>query len=198
MKSIIACIAMMASTALSGAAIAQDAAQWLLPLEEVRVGGAISSVELIPYSIFVPEVSSFDISNLDTVTFEALFRLPDIAAFQWLGSPRIELGGVLNLRGRESVAHAGLNWHVPVFETPLFLEMGWGIGIHDAALEGATAPYRNVGCNPLVHWSLSAGAEIDPNWSVIARLQHVSHALLCGDAPNDGINNFGVSLGYRF
>jgi lipid A 3-O-deacylase len=179
-------------------ALAQDANAWPMPLHELRLGAAISSVELIPYSIFVPEVASFDIANLDSVTFDALFRLPDITAFQWLGSPRVELGGVVNLRGRESVAHAGLNWHLPIMETPLFLEMSWGVGITNAALSGAEAPFRNVGCNPLVHWSLAAGAEIDDHWSVIGKLQHVSHALLCGDAPNEGVNNLGLTVGYRF
>lgn len=172
---------------------------WGVGLQEVRLGGALSSIELHPYSIFVPNLSSFDPANLDSVTFDALFRTPHIAVFDWLGSPRLELGAVLNLRGRENVVHAGLNWHLPVFETPLFLEMSWGVGFTDAALEGAAKPFRNVGCNPLVHWSMGVGAEIDANWNVVARLQHVSHALLCGnDVPNEGVNNFGIALGYKF
>lgn len=198
MKSLRVGVALAALSCVSPA-FAQDVGAWAVPLDELRFGAAISSVELYPYSIFVPDVASFDIANLDSLTFDALFRLPDVTAFQWLGSPRVELGGVVNLRGRESVLHAGLNWHLPVFDTPLFLEMGWGIGFTNAALEGAEAPYRNVGCNPLVHWSLAAGVEIDQNWSVIGKLQHVSHALLCGeDASNDGINNLGLTLGYRF
>ncbi|WP_158626114.1 acyloxyacyl hydrolase [Arsenicitalea aurantiaca] len=164
-------------------------------LSEVRVGGAISGIELLPW--FAPDLETFTTDNLDSLTVDFLFHSEDLASIDWLGAPRLELGGVLNVQGRESVLHAGLNWQVPVFETPLFAELGLGVGIHDGALDGAERPLRNLGCPFGFHYSYALGANLENNFTILAKFQHISHANLCGDR-NDGINNFGLSAGYRF
>lgn len=168
-------------------------------VEEVRLGGALSHValnETIENVWVVPDFTSFDISNLDTAQFQLLFRSPDLGAFNWLGSIRPELGGVVNLRGRESVLHAGANWHLPLGET-FFLEAEGGLAIHNGALQGAAPPLYNLGCRVLFHWSYGVGANLDEHWTISANLQHVSNVIF-GCAPNDGLNHFGVSLGYKF
>lgn len=166
-----------------------------LGLDEVRIGGALSGLELVPYSIVVPDIGSFGLASADSLAVELYFAPPDHDVFRWLGSPRIAIGGVLNLRGRESVAHAGLNWHLPLGET-FFVEADLGLGIHNAALSGASAPYRNVGCPVLLHWAYGGGANLTENVTITAKLQHVSNVTLC--RPNDGINHFSVSLGWKF
>ena len=65
-----------------------------------------------------------------------------------------------------------------------------------AALSGASAPLRNVGCPVLLHWAYAAGANLTENVTLTAKFQHVSSVNVC--RPNDGINNFGVSLGWKF
>lgn len=164
-------------------------------LDEVRIGGALSGLELVRNSIVVPDLASFSLSNADSLAADLYFAAPDHDVFRWLGSPRIAIGGVLSLRGRESVGHAGLNWHLPIGET-FFLEADLGLGIHNAALSGASAPLRNVGCPVLLHWAYAAGANLTENVTLTAKFQHVSSVNVC--RPNDGINNFGVSLGWKF
>ena len=174
---------------------AQSNAAERIGLDEVRVGGALSGVELFPYTIVLPIVTTFNLANTDSLTADLYFKTPDLDVFRWLGSPRIAIGGVLNLRGRESVVHAGLNWHLPMGEV-LFLEADLGVGITNAALSGAPSPFRNVGCPVLLHWAYGMGANLTENVTLTARLQHVSNVTLC--SPNDGINTFGVSLGWKF
>ena len=178
------------------------AAQELGIIEEIRGGAALSGIELYPFtqenylSVLTPVPSSFDIANLDSLQFQVLLWSPDVGAFDWLGSLRPELGGVINLRGRESLLHAGLNWQIPLGDT-FYVELEAGVGIHNGALQGAEPPLRNLGCRGLFHWSYGIGAKLDENWTVTANLQHLSN-IIFGCHPNQGINHFGVSLGYKF
>jgi lipid A 3-O-deacylase len=71
------------------------------------------------------------------------------------------------------------------------------VAIHNGALQGAEPPLRNLGCPVLFHWSYGVGANITDNWTVTANLQHLSN-IIFGCTPNQGINHFGVSLGYKF
>lgn len=176
---------------LAGNAGAQD-----FGIDEVRGGMAMSGLELMPKYFVIPEVTSFNIGNIDSVQFDILFRSPDVDAFRWIGSPRPSVGTVVNLRGRESVLHAGLDWHVPIGDTPVYLEAGIGLGIHNGALSGAAPPLRNVGCRTLFHWHYGAGVDLSEHVTLTAEWQHLSSVNLC--QPNEGINNFGVTVGWKF
>lgn len=158
---------------------------------------AISNVELIPGSWVVPDLPSVALENLDSIQISALFHTPEMGVFDWLGSPRPEVGAIINLRGRENVFHAGLNWHFDLFEGPLFLEAGLGMAIHDGVYENAAPPMRNLGCNPLFHWSAAVGSEITENVNLVVKWAHVSHAGICG-VNNMGINHIGATLGFKF
>lgn len=181
------------------AAVMPVAAQELDIIEEVRIGGTLSDLGLNPLfdSVYVlPDLDTFDIAKLDSLQFDVMFRSPDVGAFYWLGSLRPAIGGVVNLRGRESLLHAGLNWHLPLGET-FYLEAEGGLAIHNGALRGAVPPLRNLGCPVLFHWSYGVGANIDENWTVTANFQHVSNVVF-GCIPNEGLNHFGISVGYKF
>jgi hypothetical protein len=138
-------LAMVIGVGASGAA-----AQELDIVEEVRLGGALSSIDLNPLAethVFVlPKFSSFDIANLDSLQFDIMFRSPDVGAFEWLGSLRPAIGGVVNLRGRESLLHAGFNWHLPLGDV-LYFEAEGGLAIHNGPLSGAAPPLHNLGCS---------------------------------------------------
>lgn len=162
---------------------------------EIRLGPAVSGMELSSW--FVPKPDSFNIVNLDSVQADVLIDLPDAAAFDWIGNPRFELGGLVNLAGRESTVHAGLNWHVPLFTTPVFFELGVGGGVHNGVASGAVAPMRNLGCNWGFHYSYTIGANVSERLTVAGKFQHISHAGVCGP-DNQGLNSFGLSAGYKF
>lgn len=138
---------------------------------------------------------TLSLANIDSVQFDAFFDLPDLDLLRWVGSPRANLGGVVNLRGRESLAHLGLTWHLPVGEV-FYAEASVGGGIHNGALSGASAPFRNLGCRALFYWSWGIGANLTENLTLTANLQHLSNVYAC--SPNDGINHLGVALGWKF
>lgn len=161
-------------------------------LSEVRGGVTMSGIETWGLAI---QGQTLSIENIDSVQFDALFNLPDLDLLRWIGSPRVNFGGVINLRGRESLAHLGLTWHLPVGDV-FYAEASIGVGVHNGALSGASAPLRNLGCRALVHWSWGIGANLTENLTLTANLQHLSNVYAC--SPNDGINHVGVSLGWKF
>ena len=173
--------------ALAGPAQAQD-----FGLEELRAGVFYHSA----YGGFLPTGPNWDLSRLEDVKFAALFASPDIAAFEWIGSPRPEIGATLSLAGRENLVHANLNWQIPVFDTPLYLELGFGAAVTDGALTGATRPARNFGCSFNFYEAAGIGAHVSDNVTLTLRYEHMSNLEIC--QPNDGLSNLGLMIGFSF
>lgn len=187
-----ACI-MGAALTLSAAPAVAEGPLWL---SEIRGGPAISGGELIPGSWVIPQVDSFSFSNLESVQFDLYWRTPLPEYLRYLGSPRPFVGGILSLGGRESSVHWGWQWHAPIGDT-FYLETAVGNGVHNGLLSGAAPPLRNLGCRFLYHWSVGAGVNVTENVTLTAQLQHMSN-ILAGCKPNEGMNHFGVSLGWKF
>lgn len=179
---------------IAGLGLSSISAQELKLVEEIRGGAALSGIELYPNSGFVPNANTFDLSNLDSLQFDILFDFASVHG--GLGILRPAVGGIVNLRGRESLVHGGVNWQLPLGDI-FYLEAGAGLAIHNGALSGAVPPLRNLGCPVLFHWAYGAGANITENMTLTANLQHVSNVIM-GCTPNQGLNHFGVSLGYKF
>lgn len=174
------------------AALATPAAAQDFGIEEFRAGVFYHSA----YSGFLPTGDNWDLSRLENVKFSALFASPDIEAFRWIGSPRPEIGTTLNLNGRENLIHANLNWQIPVFDTPLYLELGFGAALTDGALQGATSPERNFGCSLNFYDAAGIGAHVSDNVTVTLRYEHISNLDLC--PPNQGLSNLGLMVGVKF
>jgi hypothetical protein len=169
-----------------------------LGIAEVRAGVMIDEVELYDAAPhIVPRPDTISLGNLSTVSFDVLFRSPDIAAFRWLGSPRPTVGFDYDFR-HESMAHLSLNWHIPLGSSRFYVEPELGGAIHNGALTGAVAPARNLGCRTLFYWSINVGYEISDRLDLNLTQQHASQAGLCGVTTNQGINYIGMRLGYKF
>jgi hypothetical protein len=167
-------------------------------IAEVRAGVMIDEVELYDAAPhIVPRPDTISLGNLSTVSFDVLFRSPDIAAFRWLGSPRPTVGFDYDFR-HESMAHLSLNWHIPLGSSRFYVEPELGGAIHNGALTGAVAPARNLGCRTLFYWSINVGYEISDRLDLNLTQQHASQAGLCGVTTNQGINYIGMRLGYKF
>lgn len=119
--------------------------------------------------------------------------------------PRFQLGGAVNLEGRTSFAYAGIALTLPVVER-LFFEPFGGGAIHDGSLTPAPG-FSALGCPVLFHAGASVGYALTRNWTILATFEHLSNGnrlgVNCGtnQAPsgsNQGLNNYGVSLGYAF
>ncbi|WP_338608506.1 acyloxyacyl hydrolase [Pelagibacterium nitratireducens] len=178
--------------ALGAMMVASPVAAQDIALDELRAGVFFHSA----YGGFLPTGNNWDLSRLEDVKFSALFTSPDIEAFRWIGSPRPEIGATLNFNGRENILHANLNWQIPVFETPLYLELGFGAAVTDGALSGATLPARNFGCSFNFYDAAGIGANVSENVTVTLRYEHISNLELC--APNEGLSNLGVMVGVKF
>lgn len=182
--------------ALTGAASAQSFAdsygQDAGIIDEVRLGIHAHAAT----TAFLPWSGSYDFGNISDVSFDMLFSSPDLDAFRWLGAPRPEIGATINFNGEESIAHAGLTWQLPVFDTAFYLEGSLGAAIHSGHLDDAPPGERNLGCR--VNFYERAGIGMNVTDSVTATLtyEHTSNADLCD--YNDGFSNVGFRLGWKF
>lgn len=110
--------------------------------------------------------------------------------------PRPHLGGALNSDGKTSHLHAGLTWTFDLGEK-LFVEGSLGGALHNGkTVVAVPANHNSLGCSLHFREAVGIGYRIDRNWSVIANVEHLSNAGLCG--RNRGLTNAGVALGYRF
>jgi hypothetical protein len=177
------------------ASVSSASAAWL-GLDEIRGGPTVSNLELIPGTWVVPQLSSFDFSNLSSAQFDFYWKTPLPNILRWAGSPRPFIGGIIGFNGRESTLHWGWQWHGEIGRI-FYLEGAVGLGVHNGALSGAVPPNRNLGCRMLFHWSAGVGANITERLTLTAELQHMSNVIF-NCVPNDGLNHVGVTLGWKF
>jgi hypothetical protein len=140
----------------------------------------------------------FDASRIEDVNVELLLGLPLVD--QMTGPAvmlRPHVGATINTEDLESMVYAGATLTVPLFGLPLFVEGSFGGAIHNGDLDNAVFPARDLGCSVLFRESASLGVQITEAASVMATVEHASHAGLCGD-DNRGLTNFGVRVGYKF
>jgi len=108
--------------------------------------------------------------------------------------PRLHLGGTVSMDANGvDQAYAGFTWTYNVGER-LFLETSFGGATHDGAT-GSNNP-DSYGCALQFRESVSVGAELTHDVSIMATLDHMSNAGLCDG--NQGLTNAGVRLGYRW
>ena len=119
--------------------------------------------------------------------------------------PRFQLGGAVNLEGRTSFAYADVAFTFPITHW-LFFEPFIGGAVHDGSLT-PTPTQAGLGCPLLFHAGVSLGVPITEHWSVLGTFEHLSNGrgifgVNCGtnEVPggNQGLNNYGLSIGYAF
>ena len=71
-----------------------------------------------------------------------------------------------------------------IFDTPLYLELGFGAALTDGQLPGAVAPARNFGCALNFYECGGIGAHLRENVTATMRYEHISNLELC--TPNQG------------
>ncbi|MHB1111424.1 MAG: acyloxyacyl hydrolase [Devosia sp.] len=189
------CWLTLVATALfgAGAAAAQDYGTGF-GVDEFRGGLFFHSVDHAPPGSFL---GFLDTTRLHDANVELLFNPFDLGDFNWIGEIRPHLGATVNFGGLESQVYAGLSWTWHVFDGPVFIEGTFGGALHNGATSGAIYPARNLGCSALFRESASIGFDITEQASIMATVEHSSHAGLCG-AGNMGITNLGVRAGWKF
>ena len=196
---------------------------WIFPLvlAVFTAGAAANADELesgtpVPPASFVSEVraglfahdmywywlpydfSLYHFDQIQDVNLEVLFRLPDADVVRWLGSPKVNAGATINLNGLESAAHLALTWHVPVGETPVFLEASIGGGIHNGLVDGTfkgSGQLRPLGSRVLFYSSAGIGVDFSDKFYGLLSYEHYSNAGLA--SQNYGLSNMGIKFGMK-
>lgn len=179
-------LVVMAGVGLAGPAMSGE-----FGVSELRAGVLAHSIDEPG-----PNGETLNFSRIQDLTFEVLFTSPDADVFRWLGSPRPNVGATINFGGLESMAHLGLTWHAPLFETPLFVEGTFGAAINNGAQTGASWPARNLGCSLMFYESVGVGVNVGEMTDIVLVAEHSSNANLC--AVNRGLSNVGVKFGVKF
>jgi Lipid A 3-O-deacylase (PagL). len=109
-------------------------------------------------------------------------------------SPRLHAGAVVSTAGETSYVYAGLTWDFAITDS-LFIETAFG-GALNNGVDGERGRIE-MGCVATFRSAAGVGYRFDDSWSIIAGVEHLSHAGLCGD-DNEGLTNVGVRVGYRF
>ena len=119
--------------------------------------------------------------------------------------PRLRVGGAVNLSGRTSFAYADAAFTLPVISW-FFFEPFIGGAVHNGSLT-PTPTLAGLGCPYLFHAGFTGGFPITDHWSVLATFEHLSNGrgifgINCGTnqvaGGNQGLNNYGISVGYAF
>lgn len=164
-------------------------------VSEIRGGISFEGVELDEQLLLLP--TTIPLERPHKLSVELYVGSPDLDLFKWIGAPRPVVGATISTTGLESWAKAGLSWHVPVFDTPFFIEGLLGAAIHDGYLFDAPPGRRNFGCRTLLYEQVTIGANITESMTASVNFEHGSHAWLCGPT-NAGFNSVGFRLGYKF
>lgn len=194
MNKLVSWLALAATTLLGAeAAQAQDYGS-AFGVDELRSGLFFHSVDRAPPGSFL---GFLDTTRLQDANVELLFTPFDLGNFNWIGDIRPHVGATINFGGLESQVYAGLSWTWYIFDGPVFIEGTFGVALHNGAATGAVYPARNLGCSAMFRESASIGFDITEQASIMATVEHSSHAGLCGP-QNEGITNLGVRLGWKF
>lgn len=106
-----------------------------------------------------------------------------------------EVGATVATAGGTSYAYADLKYEI-MAPGNLFFGAGLGAAVHDGYLTAASRTHNALGSRVLFHVPLEAGVELAEHYRVSFYFEHVSNGYLAN--PNEGVDNLGLRLGYRF
>lgn len=173
---------------------------------ELRVGVAEYAQDSLGFGIQVEN----GVENSVALTGELIF--PEPAFLRWALSPQPYLNATINLGGETSFAGAGLLWRQG-FGDRFYGDFAFGLAAHDGTTEIPLFPLdegvrrlteeRQYGSRILFRQQLTLGYRINDRWTADMFFEHLSNGDVLGDpgdrfASNDGVDNIGVRLGYRF
>jgi hypothetical protein len=154
-------------------------------LDEVRVGAFKQAVDDAPHE------------GGAALNLEALFgRLNvhyDNKVLDYFVNFRPHVGTTISLDGKTSEFYFGGSWDFKITDWAFF-ETSFGGAIHDGPLD---VPHEaSYGCTANFRESASLGFKLSEDWRLISTVDHMSNGGAC--APNRGLTNAGVRLGYKF
>lgn len=161
---------------------------------------------VLQHNICVTNCKNADKEDGPNVELQISFDSPDFLA--WAFSPQPYIMASLNTQGDTSFGGIGLEWRWD-FAEGWAIEPGVGYVVHDGKLEN---PYPNgspqaaafaeshlqLGSRDLFRTSLALTRDLPGPWEVQVLYEHLSHGQIIGEGRNQGVDQIGIRLGYRF
>lgn len=129
-----------------------------------------------------------------------------VEALDFIGSPRVVVGAILNSEDQTNQLYAGLQaqWTFAddVFRPNdgFFVEGLVAVAYHDGKIDvrntAEDAEWKSHGSEFLFRTGFGVGYRFNETWSLTATFAHISNANLA--EPNQGANDIGLRLGMRF
>lgn len=136
---------------------------------------------------------SFNRESGTDINAEVLFVSPDFLEAVW--EPRPHLGITVNTEGDTSHAYGGLTWEWD-FLTSFFVDANLGLSVHNGHLNTDNKDRKSLGSPVLFRLGAALGYRLTDNWNLSVQYEHMSNAYIAN--PNEGMDNVGLRLGYRF
>ncbi|HKI82274.1 MAG TPA: acyloxyacyl hydrolase, partial [Pseudodesulfovibrio sp.] len=109
---------------------------------------------------------------------------------------RPHLGATVNTDGNTSHAYAGLTWELPLFSTGFFVDGNLGLSVNNGRRDTDDTDRKSLGSPVLFRLGAALGYNLTEKVNVSLQFEHMSNAYLANE--NEGMDNFGLRLGYRF
>ena len=136
---------------------------------------------------------SFNREDGADVNAELLFVSPDWLDAIW--SPRPHMGVTVNTAGDTSHAYTGLTWEYD-FLGPFFVDGSLGLSAHNGHLDTDDRDRKSLGSRVLFRLGAAVGYRLTEKVNVSLQFEHMSNAYLANE--NEGMDNVGLRLGFRF
>ena len=192
---------LLAGAAFLGTVVSATAMD--LEFDEARFGGSILDIP-------TPDRQWYREYDMPGVNAEVLF-----APFDWdlrenqtegflreVSTPRLHIGTTISFHDHSpSSLYAGLTWH-HALGSFFFIESSFGGAVHDGEMDpvwnaGRTKLKRGLGSVLLFRESLSVGANLNEDTTLVLQISHMSHAGLAGE-NNSGQTDVALKLGRKF
>ena len=136
---------------------------------------------------------SFHRENGADINGEVLFVSPSFLETVW--SPRPHLGATLNTDGKTSFLYSGLTWEYDL-PADFFVDANLGLAAHNGKLDTDDSNRKSLGSPVLFRLGAALGYNLTEKINISIQFEHMSNAYIAN--PNEGMDNAGLRLGYRF
>lgn len=128
------------------------------------------------------------------IEIQASFESPGFLVFA--GSPQPYLAASANTAGETSFVGFGLEWRWEVADD-WAVSPSFGYVLHDGAIEGGQ-DHVLLGSRDLFRSALGISRDLPGPWEAQVMIEHLSHGQILGSGRNQGLDQIGLRLGYRF
>ncbi|MBI1250780.1 MAG: hypothetical protein GC189_04840 [Alphaproteobacteria bacterium] len=161
---------------------------------------------VLAHNVCITNCKNADKEDGPNVEVQLNFSSPRVMRF--IGSPQPYVVASGNVAGATSYAGVGLEWRWE-FLDGWSIEPGLGYVVHDGEVSN---PFPNgdpratqfsednvlYGSRDLFRTSLGVSREFAGPWSGQVFFSHLSHGQILGNGRNQGVDQLGVRVGYRF